>query len=195
MLPYDKTSPSTTSKYFKHDGDKSYKLPAAEQKDWPELRKDPVFASIPAKCESISFQTLITQRQAIVAEIRAPLNISDESDVDAHHSDSHTASSSPVIVDSANGPLTSEQEERLAALGVTGTAKPRLKKRRFDDTSMALQSNGTEIDADQSQDYPIEKKQEWSFQKPQTDKWGKSKHSRPHSGSSNSASNPFASKF
>ena len=166
MSPYGKNRPLTTSKYFKHEGNESYKLPAAERRDWPELRDDPVFAPIPAKCESISFETLVAQRKAIMAENLAQLGVPGGCDVEEQHTESYTTYSSPATVDSANGTLTSEQEMRLAALGVTGSAKPQLKKRIYDDAATSSQGTGLEIDSHLSKNHTAGKKRKWSFQRP-----------------------------
>lgn len=128
-LPSAKALPSgsKTSKYLLTENDKSYTLPANERDDWSEVQSDPVFAKIPAKCETFTFDALRARRDAMAAipEDRENKQISstDQKPHKLYPTDQRIAQTVDAD-ESGNSSLSREQEDRLAALGVTGTAKP-----------------------------------------------------------------------
>ena len=108
---------------FKNDSS-NLSILIAQRDDWEELQKDPIFASIPAKCESVSFEELAARRKAVSKDAK-PSSKDDDSLAESHLDGASSYLEEPLTKSVTNvAGLSDEQEERLAALGVTGPAKP-----------------------------------------------------------------------
>lgn len=109
----DVSSTSTSiSKYIRAAGNDDFLGNVQESSEWSVLKDDPVFAKIKANTTTVTFSELIERRCQLM---RIPED-SEVNEVDADGGDE--------IHETEQERLAREQEERLAALGVTGTAKP-----------------------------------------------------------------------
>jgi hypothetical protein len=103
---------TSVSKYIQAAGDEDPLRNVQEGIEWKELKSDPVFAKIKANTTTVTFSELIERRQQL-------MSIPDNSEVDEVGGDGDDQ-----LQETEEERLAREQEERLAALGVTGSAKP-----------------------------------------------------------------------
>jgi hypothetical protein len=117
----DRRQAVIVSQFFHDLDDKNFFLNVSQTAYWQTLQNDPVFAPIPVDAEVTSFEDL--QKQA-----RECYYSEDNTDHYAeHHDNLHSfcaTETEQTLQASENRALSVEQEERLAALGVTGPPKP-----------------------------------------------------------------------
>lgn len=109
---------SSQSKYVQDVQDDEFLKSVQESSKWVLLKDDPVFAKIKANTPTITFNELIQRRCNLIralAEAR-------ENDRDGYDSEDQEVDQEHEETEEER--LTREQEERFAALGVTGAAKP-----------------------------------------------------------------------
>lgn len=101
---------ASLSKYIRDMREEDFLKNVQENSGWNMLKDDPVFAKIKANTATVTFDELIERRCQLVRTFT-------EADEDSQEDDH-------PYQETEEERLTREQEERLAALGVTGTAKP-----------------------------------------------------------------------
>ncbi|OAP62606.1 hypothetical protein AYL99_01833 [Fonsecaea erecta] len=110
------------SKYFRNTKDAIYFKPVSETGHWNFVKDDPAFADIASHGDVVVFEELYRRQNAMVLSYGNAEN-------DRHGSIPSTADAQHVyhnvpLQQAAETSLSIEQEERLAALGVTGDPKP-----------------------------------------------------------------------
>jgi hypothetical protein len=106
------------SKYVQDVQGDDFLISVQESSKWGLLKDDPVFAKIKANTPTITFNELI-QRRCHLVEALAEEEENDEGD-----HENETQEVDQRYQETEEERFTREQEERLAALGVTGAAKP-----------------------------------------------------------------------
>jgi hypothetical protein len=136
---------TSTSKYLCDSDETIYELNISQRREWNEFKNDPVFAKIPANCDIVSFDTLISRRKDMTLVLS---DSESEEDHEVGNGQDHCRVGESKLLDHEAGTsearshqedarhdwpqqpeiekqrIIKEQEERLAALGVTGRAKP-----------------------------------------------------------------------
>ena len=113
---------ASLSKHIRDVQSEDFLKNVQESSDWDLLKDDPVFAKIKANTATVTFKELVERRRYMLRALTAAEEdykedseeIDEEDDSQIHQHQQETEEQR----------LTREQEERLAALGVTGTAKP-----------------------------------------------------------------------
>lgn len=109
---------TSRSKFLRDVQDEGFLKSVQESSDWETLKGDPVFAKIKANTATVTFNELIERRCHLVRAIAEAeedgqqYDVDEDQEINQHHQETEGER------------LTREQEERLAALGVTGPAKP-----------------------------------------------------------------------
>ena len=114
--------PASLSKHIRDVQREDFLKNVQESSDWDLLKDDPIFAKIKANTATVTFNELIERRRHMVRALTAAEEddkedseeVDEEDDPQIHRHQQETEEQR----------LTREQEERLAALGVTGIAKP-----------------------------------------------------------------------
>lgn len=139
----------SVSKYFRDLDNQKFELNVEEKEEYHVVNDDPIFRGIASECAAISIADLVVRRNELAAVLEDSGDEEEDGeldDIEAGDNDVHETEQYPETPNSLrseepeyNSPDTSrqieepetieerrarEQEEALAALGVTGSPKP-----------------------------------------------------------------------